>query len=430
MKKITCIAGLAGALLAGTAAIPANAQDLDVWIRASNDSREVYEQMAEAFETKTGIHINYFNATTDFEQRLARAAAGRELPDLLFNDATAMGQMEQMGIIEEVDRSKIEGADDIYPTAWKSAEAADGKYYGVPTSAQSFALFIRKDWREKLGLEQPKTWDELKAMAAAFTHDDPDGNGKDDTYGFILPASTTRGYASWFMSSFMWQAGGGYLAKEGDGYKAALPQEGNVEAMEFMRSLVCEGLTQPGAINATTADVIPSFRSGQTGMFFTGPYHIALLDAEPGADKIEVIAPPAGPEGVATLAEGTNVYFMKGSEKVDDARKFVEFMISPEGQTMGMAVGTGRIPIVRLPINKNVDTLATLKDERWGLFAKLYADAGRYVPTVPDWTPIRLDTAMGFNKIFADCESDIPALLEETNGTVTGILKDQGALAE
>ena len=82
------------------------------------------------------------------------------------------------------------------PAAWDAAQGADGKYYAVPFSAQSFALFIRKDWREKLGIAQPTTWDELDDLANAFTTKDPDGNGKADTYGYVIPGSTKRGYTS------------------------------------------------------------------------------------------------------------------------------------------------------------------------------------------------------------------------------------------
>ncbi|VTR30918.1 Lipoprotein lplA [Serratia fonticola] len=78
-------------------------------------------------------------------------------------------------------------------------------------------LFVRKDWREKLGLPQPKTWQDVATLAKAFTTQDPDGNGKSDTYGFLLPASTTRGYASWFMSAFLWQAGGDFIREVGAG---------------------------------------------------------------------------------------------------------------------------------------------------------------------------------------------------------------------
>ncbi len=43
--------------------------------------------------------------------------------------------------------------------------------------------WIRQDWLDNLGLEQPKTVDELLKVMEAFTTQDPDGNGKQDTYG-------------------------------------------------------------------------------------------------------------------------------------------------------------------------------------------------------------------------------------------------------
>ena len=93
----------------------------------------------------------------------------------------------------------------------------------MPTSAHTYALFIRTHWLDKLGLSVPKTWDEIKKVAHAFTFDDPDGNGKNNTYGFTMRLSTTRGYASAFFSSYIWQAGGNYLVETQAGkFKGAL----------------------------------------------------------------------------------------------------------------------------------------------------------------------------------------------------------------
>lgn len=404
------------------------ATTLNVWIRASNDSKNIYKQEAEKFEESTGIKIAYFNATTDFEQRLARATAGNALPDLIFNDAASLGQFIQLGIAEEIDPQAIAGGDQLFPTAWKSTRYIDGKYYGVPTSAQTFALFVRKDWREKLGLPQPKSWDDIQTLAKAFTTQDPDGNGKNDTYGFIVPASTTRGYASWFMSSFIWQAGGDFVKEESGKFSASLNTPEVAQAMTFIRTMMCEKVTQPGAINATTADVIPSFRSGQSGMFFSGPYHIALFDKDPGKDNFEVV-PVVGPKGEATLAEGTTVFMMKSSKQKEAARKFIEFMISQEGQEIGMGKGSQHIPVVRLPVNKNVDVKAVYQDARWETFARLYNEQGRYVPQIPNWTPVRQVAADGFNRIFADCSSDIAGELKTIDGKVNAELKKQNVLA-
>ena len=62
----------------------------------------------------------------------------------------------------------------------------DGKLYGIyrerPLSRQG--IVIRKDWLDNLGLDMPKTVDELYETAKAFTEKDPDQNGKNDTIGF------------------------------------------------------------------------------------------------------------------------------------------------------------------------------------------------------------------------------------------------------
>lgn len=406
------------------------ATTLNVWIRASNDSKNIYKQEAETFEQKTGIKIEYFNATTDFEQRLARAAAGNALPDLIFNDAASLGQFIQLGIADEIDPKTINGGDQLYPTAWNSTRYIDGKYYGVPTSAQTFALFVRKDWREKLGLPQPKSWDDIQTLAKAFTTQDPDGNGKNDTYGFIVPASTTRGYASWFMSSFIWQAGGDFVKEHNGTFSASLNTPEVAQAMTFMRTMMCEKVTQPGAINATTADVIPSFRSGQSGMFFSGPYHIALFDKDPGKETYTVVPPPAGPGGAISMAEGTTAFLMKTSQRKAAAKKFLEFLISPEGQKIGMATDSTSMPIVRLPVNKTLNIKDYHDDPRWEVFADTYAKNGRYMPQIPNWIPVRQITADGFNKIYASCDGDIPAMLTEINDKVNAELKRQNAWAE
>ena len=58
--------------------------------------------------------------------------------------------------------------------------------YGIPSGnaerIPSQFLWIRKDWLDKLGLDVPKTLDDVVEVARAFKNDDPDGNGVDDTW--------------------------------------------------------------------------------------------------------------------------------------------------------------------------------------------------------------------------------------------------------
>ncbi len=63
----------------------------------------------------------------------------------------------------------------------------DGKCLYTPyvegKTISTACLVYRKDWMEKLNMTEPTTLDELHDLLYAFTYNDPDGNGKDDTYG-------------------------------------------------------------------------------------------------------------------------------------------------------------------------------------------------------------------------------------------------------
>lgn len=50
------------------------------------------------------------------------------------------------------------------------------------------SYFIRKDWLDNLNLTIPQNYEEYLNVLRAFRNNDPDGNGKKDTYGFSLSA--------------------------------------------------------------------------------------------------------------------------------------------------------------------------------------------------------------------------------------------------
>lgn len=74
------------------------------------------------------------------------------------------------------------------PMAVRKNASKNGNLYGLPRSRDvgRNACAYRQDWADNLGLKHPETIQELYEMAVAFTNDDPDGNGKNDTYGFGL----------------------------------------------------------------------------------------------------------------------------------------------------------------------------------------------------------------------------------------------------
>ena len=405
---------------------------LQIWVRKppGSNTEKTDQQLAAEFTKRTGTKAKVTALFDDFETKLQQAAAQKHLPDIVINDTDQLGALVKQGLVREVDKPALAGQADLTPAAWQAATGADGKTYAVPFSAQAFALFIRKDWREKLGLPLPKTWADLDTLAKAFTAKDPDGDGKADTYGYVIPASTKRGYTSWYFTSFLWSAGADYFTGKTGAFSPAINSPQAVTALtEFKKQFCTDKTVVPGAVTTETTQAHPLFESGKGGIYFTGPYNMARFDKNLGKDKYEVVALPAGPGGTsASLAEGENVYLMAGSKNPTAQTKFAEYAVSVDGQTLGMAGDTDG-NVVRLPVNSKVDMAAVRKDTRWNTFADIYKSAGRYVPAVPEWTPFRQAAADTFNGIVADCGSDPKAQLDKLAQTFADELAKQGAKA-
>jgi multiple sugar transport system substrate-binding protein len=405
---------------------------LSIWVRKppGSNTEKTAKALAEKFTATSGVPTTVTAIFEDFETKLQQAAAQKQLPDIVINDTAQLGTLVKQGLVREVKRADIAGEQNLTPLAWDAAKSADSKYYAVPFSAQSFALFIRKDWREKLGLQVPKTWAELDALAAAFTTKDPDGNGKADTYGYTVPGSTKRGYISWYFSSFLWAGGGDFFTGSPGAFTPAIASAESVAAVDWFKAQFCTAKTvAPGAVTMETTQAHPVFETGKAGIYFTGPFNMARFDKNLGKDKFEVVPAPPGPGGKsASLAEGENVYLMAGSANQAGQEKFAEFAVSVEGQTIGMAGDTDG-NIVRLPVNSTVKLSDVRTDARWQVFEEIYKTAGRYAPAVPEWTPFRQKSADTINAIVANCGSNTKAELEKLATTFAEELSKQGAKA-
>ncbi|MFF5205830.1 ABC transporter substrate-binding protein [Streptosporangium sp. NPDC000396] len=403
---------------------------LEIWIRQvpNSPSHKTAQKFVAEFEKATGLKTKLVSLFDDFETKLQQQAQAKDLPDIVINDTARLGNMQHQGWLREVDRTRLAGQDKLADQAWKAAQAGDGKYYAAPFSAQSFALIIRRDWREKVGMEPPRSWDDLAKLARAFTEKDPDGDGVANTYGFVIPAGTKRGYASWYASSMIYANGGDFLKATGGGKFAPTADDPRtVEAVKWLQDQFCTAKTvNPGAVSNDTTVTHTVFEKGQGGIYLVGPYVLARFVKSVGDEKIEVVQVPKGPSGgPGTLGEGENVYLMAGSDLEAEQQKFAEFAISAAGQRVGMN-GDAEGPIVRLPVNKEVDLGAERKDPRWKVFADAYPTAV-YTPPVPDWTPFRQKAADAINAAWADCAKDVKVTMDELNTTFARELATQKA---
>lgn len=154
--------------------------------------------------------------------------------------------------------------------AWKSV-TFDGKIYAIPGMNSVYGdevVYIRKDWLDNLGLPVPKTLDDYKKVMKAFATQDPDKNGKDDTFGFSMLENLNRTgpiFGAFGVQKGIWMEKDGKLAH-------AVTMPGMKEALAFFADLHKEKLIdQEWPLNKPAA-LSEKVASGKVG-FFVGAWH-------------------------------------------------------------------------------------------------------------------------------------------------------------
>ncbi len=147
----------------------------------------------------------------------------------------------------------------------KDGLTVDGKLIGLPRSRPigRNGMVYRTDWAEKVGItEAPKTVDDVYNMLYKFAKEDPDGNGKDDTYGMEMCKYTgpLDIIQTWF------GCGNGWV--EQDGQLVPVHQTAEyMEALNWMKKIYDEGLIRKDWAAVDTTEWGNGIKKGEVGVF-------------------------------------------------------------------------------------------------------------------------------------------------------------------
>ncbi|WP_084509457.1 extracellular solute-binding protein [Paenibacillus assamensis] len=253
-------------------------------------------------EDNTNIDIRVkMPSVTPYEDTLKVELSNATPPDMLttyvsktFYDLVERGELAPL---DELIASY--GADlqkYIPEEAWNNVRV-NGHIYAIPTLydvSGDEVIYVRKDWLDNLNLDIPTTIDEIEHVIRAFTRQDPDRNGKEDTYGITWMPHLN--YTSPLLGAFgvqfdHWIKIDGQLA-----YANILP--GMKEAVSFLAGLNKEKLVKPftSFFTTKTAWLHHTIVDNNVGMFSSSWYNrsfIQNLQREKGieAEWIAIDAP-------------------------------------------------------------------------------------------------------------------------------------------
>ena len=236
----------------------------------------------------------------------------------------ALDQMEPMDDIIEEWEENGRLADIVNEFAYKKFYWND-HYWGVPYNLDPRPIYYRKDLLEAKGLKPPTNWDEFQAAAIALN--DP-ANG---IVGIVFPAGDFH-IAQHFYMSFMFQAGGSILDKDGNLIFGTEAKDANVKALTYLTDFATKHkVTPPGIASYNTDDAHTVFVQGRLAIGFgTGGVIGRLMRENPDLfDKIGILDVLEGPKAKLTAGFYNPMFVWKYSPNVDAAKTFIRWFVQP-----------------------------------------------------------------------------------------------------
>lgn len=279
-----------------------------------------------AYEEELGIKLELAFTAANTDDKINTLIATGDIPDLLCVNSAQLKMLSNSGLIRddlydvymanagEGMRTIIEGVggDAAIPSA-----TYDGKMMAIPILNTSPGeevpvLWLRTDWMQKLGLEDPQNWDDLYKIIDAFVHQDPDGNGVDDTIGLTFSKDL---WNSNFQMDGLFNVFGSYPKKnfwvddpneEGKVIFGAFADETKA-ALEVVSKMYADGLIDAEfAVNDNSA-AVQQVASGKCGVVIgavwdTNSVLYTSNDEDPNADWHAL--PMVGLDGPTTKVTG------------------------------------------------------------------------------------------------------------------------------
>jgi multiple sugar transport system substrate-binding protein len=271
--------------------------------------------------------------------------------------------------------------------------SSEGEIYALGYDIGPIILYYNKDLFNKAGVEPPPpetpmSWDNFRGTAEQLT----DQGAKE--YGFV----TQPVFDS--IVPWIWSGGGDYMNAAQT--ECTLDSAESIAAMEFVISMITDGIAAPVTDLANTSFAIEEFFSGKIGMHIDGPWQ--FINIKENSDFEWDVAPlPAGPAGSVTPAAGSGFGISNTTENADAAWEALKILTSTSSLEKLVKAGRGyparesAVPTFEKPPPDNVDVVQKI----------LVSDIGEARPfvTTTTWQETTVMMGRDFSPVFLGKQS-------------------------
>ena len=304
-----------------------NGEYLDKVLKAFNESQDKIEVVG----TYQG---SYAEAVTKLQQ----AVAANTAPDIAMLERAYVQMFAEADALEDLtpyfDKTPDLKVDDFVPGLMGHSKF-NNKLVALPFNRSTPIMHVNKTLLDQLGLQVPKTWEDLKKVANALVVKE---NGEYKRYGLTMP------YDTWYPMAMITQAGGKFFNDEGT--SVGFDSEG-VKMFQFLKDLQSTGALYYPPSQDSANIVRQMFINQKVGLLFESTGVIGSI-ATNTKDKFEYVTAflPADQKH-ANPTGGANIAIMASSKNKDAAWEFIHWaMTNPKG-SLQFILDSGYLPYTK-----------------------------------------------------------------------------------
>ncbi len=299
---------------------------LQVWVNRPVEYVELIQALADTdFTPQTGIRVKL--STMSSEQRIVLSNATDMAPDVVMGLATNTPfDLGMRGAV--ADLSQFPGFAETmseYNPQSLTPYTLGKQVFGATETQDFYVLMYRTDIAEALGIQPPKTWEDVKNLMPVLQR---------NSMNFYLQLSGYAGTKPLYSTApFLMQAGGGIYG-EGDATVTGVNSQASLNGFEVLTDLYRLYSVQP-----TVSSFYNSFRYGQIPMGICNfSDYILIRRAAPEIAGKWAIAPAPGMEdeqGVihnGTTGASSACAILSGSDKQTEGWAFLQWWLSSRVQ--------------------------------------------------------------------------------------------------
>ena len=331
LKTVALCAAMA---LAGTS----RAQELVVWHDLGDNGIKWFQSLSAEFaKTRPGVTVRSINYPTDqWFGRSISAINTNTAPDLIFNNYERVIRVADQTnklvdlkpVLATVGDKSFLTEDDL-----RVATHAD-KMIILPIQRVQMGFGVRKSWLDKVGEKFPATWADVQRVAVKFRDNDPDGDGKANTFGMALEAAKPRDLIH-IIDLFMFGSGLRHTLIDPQG-KIVVDEPARAKVLEEVLKAFTEyRYVPPDTINHSFAEMYQVIEGGKGGMFRVGDWNVKKWDTPAVLGGDFLVGPwPSfdGRKSAVVIGGMRGVAVPENSPNKAIAVDFAKFMLGKQAQ--------------------------------------------------------------------------------------------------